>query len=68
MGKVFKFNKTSAGNNKFAYAGYVEINNDDFQIIHDASTNIVVFKNGENEIYERYNVKCRLGSQDMIEK
>jgi hypothetical protein len=68
MGKAFRFNKVGATNNRFAYAGSVEINNDNFQIIHDASTNIVVFKNDENEIYERYNVKCKLGMQDMIQK
>jgi hypothetical protein len=65
-GKAFKFNKISAGNNKFAYAGYVEINDDTFQIVHDASVIVVVFRNDENEIYEKYTVKSRVGIQCMI--
>jgi hypothetical protein len=67
MGKAFRFNKVSAGKSRFAYAGSVEINNDNFQIIHDASINIVVFRNNENKIYEKYNIKCKLGMQDMLQ-
>jgi hypothetical protein len=65
-GKAFKFNKTSAGNNKYAYAGVVEINDYTFQIIHDASVTIVVFRNDENDIYERYKVESKVGNQEMI--
>ena len=66
MGKPFKFNRISAGKNKYAYAGVVEINDDTFQIVHDASVTIVVFRNDENDIYERYKVESKVGNQEMI--
>jgi len=67
-GKAFKFIRTVAGTNKYAYAGSVEINDDTFTIIHDATTNVVVFRNEENEIYERYSTNANRGMQEMISK
>ena len=67
-GRPFRFRKTSAGNGKYAYAGSVEINNDTFAIIHDASVNIVVFRNDENEIYKRFYVNGKKGIQELLVK
>ena len=65
-GKPFKFSKTSAGNGKYAYAGFVEeYNGDKFTIMHDATVNIVVFRNNEDNIYLRFNVEETKGIQEM---
>jgi hypothetical protein len=65
MGKAFKFQKQSVSSSKYCYIGLVEINDDCFQIVHDASTNVVIFRNDDNEIYEKLQTNCRVGVQEL---
>lgn len=65
-GKEGKFNKVKCGQNKYAYCAIVCINEDEYMITHDASTNVVVFKNDSNEIYERLKTNDRVGVQQLF--
>lgn len=64
-GKVGKFNKTSCGAGRFAYAATIDIECDEYVAVHDAATNVVVFRG--DEVYGRYRTAARQGLQDLEE-
>jgi hypothetical protein len=65
-GTTFTFKKIKCGSNKYCYIGNVERDDNNYVITHDASTNIVVFRNDDDNIYERWKTASRHHIQDMI--
>ena len=65
-GTTFTFKKIKCGSNKYCYIGNVERDGNNCIIIHDASTNIVVFRNEDDNIYERWKTASKIHIQEMI--